>query len=79
MLVDERKACICTVNIIPSKCTPLCHPCDVNFTDRLKLQNAPDLLKTNRETASREDAIKSHSLILYQLSSRGFSDMIKYG
>jgi len=84
MFVDETKACTCTVKIIPSKGTSLCQPCDVYFCRQVKifikkLQNAPDLLKTNREISSREDAIKIHSLILHQLSSSlSFSGMIKY-
>ena len=82
MFVDERKACTCTVKIIPFKCTPHCQPCDVYFYRQVlivikKLQNVPDLLKTNREIASGKDAIKIHSLILHQLSSPDFSDMIK--
>ena len=48
------------------------------FFSLKKLQNSPDLLKTSGEITSGKDEIKIHSLILHQLSSTGFSDMIKY-
>ncbi|KYM98426.1 hypothetical protein ALC62_10866 [Cyphomyrmex costatus] len=56
----------CTLKFIPPKCTPLCQPCDVYFYRQVKilikkLQNAPTLIKNQREIASREDAIKIHS------------------
>ena len=71
------------VRKIWTNCTPLYQPCDIYFYRQVKifikkLQNAPELLKTNTEIAFRENAIKIHSLILHQLSSPGFSDMIKY-
>lgn len=83
VFVDERKACTCTIKVIPPKCTPICQPCDVYFYRQVKIftkkiQNAPDLLKNNREIASREDSIQIHSLILHQLSAPAFSPMIKY-
>ena len=37
MFVHERKASTCTVKIIPSKCTPLCQPCDVYFYRQVKI------------------------------------------
>jgi hypothetical protein len=73
----------CTLKFIPPKCTPLCQPCDVYFYRQVKilikrLQNNSALLKDQREIASREDAIKIHSLVHYQLSAPVFSPMLKY-
>lgn len=73
----------CTMKVIPPKCTPLCQPCDVYFYRQVKnfikkIQNASDLLQQQREVASREDAIKIHSLLLHQLRAPIFCDMIKY-
>lgn len=83
IFVDDEQACTCTVKVIPPKCTPLCQPCDVYFYRQVKifikkLQNAPELLKANREIASREDSITIHSLLLHQLSAPAFRPMIKY-
>lgn len=79
----EKGEATCTLKVIPPKCTPLCQPCDVYFYRQVKnflkrLQNAPTLLQEQREIASREDAIKLHSLILHQLSAPVFIPMIKY-
>ena len=59
---DSYGEATCTLKIIPPKCTPLCQPCDVYFYRQVKnflkrLQNAPALLKEQREIASREDAV----------------------
>lgn len=43
-----------------------------------RLQNCPYLLEVKREITSREDAIKIHSLIHYQLSAPIYHDMLKY-
>ena len=72
-----------TLKIIPPKCTPLCQPCDVYFYRQVKdftksLQNAPALLKEQREIASREDAIRLHSLLLHQFTATAFQPMLKY-
>ena len=74
----------CTLKIIPPKCTPLCQPCDVYFYRQVKnffkrLQNAPALLKEQREIASKEDAVRLHSLLLHQFSAPAFQPMLKYG
>ncbi|XP_067212474.1 uncharacterized protein [Linepithema humile] len=80
----EKGEATCTLKVIPPKCTPLCQPCNVYFYRQVKiflmrLQNAPiTLLQEQREIASREDAIKIHSLILHQLSAPIFVPMIKY-
>lgn len=73
----------CSLKIIPAKCTPLCQPCDVYFYRQVKnmikrLQNAPALLREQREIASREDAIKIHSIVHNQLSAPCFENMIRY-
>lgn len=83
IFVDEKRACTCTIKVIPPKCTPICQPCDVYFYRQVKIfikriQNAPDLLKNDREIASTEDSIQIRSLILHQLSAPAFSPMIKY-
>lgn len=80
---EEKGTTTCTLKIIPPKCTPLCQPCDVYFYRQVKIfikkiQNAPALLKNQREIASREDAIKIHSLILHQLSAPDFVPMLRY-
>lgn len=80
---NESGEATCILKFISPKCTPLCQPCDVYFYRQVKnlikrLQNAPDLLKDQREIASREDAIKIHSLVHNQLSAPIFSPMIKY-
>ena len=43
-----------------------------------KLQNASTLLKEKREINCREDVLKIHSIVHYQLSSPIFQNMIKY-
>ncbi|XP_070171198.1 uncharacterized protein [Polyergus mexicanus] len=73
----------CTLKFIPPKCTPLCQPCDVYFYRQVKnfirrMQNAPALLKDQREIAPREDAIKIHSIVHHQLSAPIFFPMLKY-
>lgn len=73
----------CTLKVIPGKCTPFCQPCDVYFYRQVKnlikrLQNAPNLLREQREIASREDAIKIHSIVQHQLSAPCFENMLKY-
>ncbi|XP_025160571.1 uncharacterized protein LOC112589900 [Harpegnathos saltator] len=73
----------CTLKIILAKCTPFCQPCNVYFYRQVKLlikrlQNAPILIKEEREIASREDAIKIHSIVHHQLSAPSFENMIKY-
>lgn len=80
---DKKGNATCTLKVIPPKCTPLCQPCDVYFYRQVKillkhLQNAPTLLYEQREIASREDAIKIHSLILHQLSAPVFHSMLQY-
>lgn len=69
---DEGGLPTCTLSIIPPKCTPFCQPCDVYFYRQVKnyirhIQNAPYLLQHNKEFTSREDMIRIHSLIHYQL------------
>ena len=64
---DSYGEATCTLQIIHPKCTPLCQPCDISFYRQVKnflkrLQNAPAFLKEQREIASREDAIRLHSL-----------------
>lgn len=80
---DDNGAVTATIKIIPPKCTPVCQPCDVYFYRQVKmfikrLQNAPALLKENREISSREDAIKIHSILLHQLTSPKCRPMLKY-
>lgn len=75
--------CNSTIEIIPPHCTPYCQPCDVYFFRQIKnfikkLQNSAEVIQTKRQLSTREDAIKIHSLIHYQLSAPIFKDMIKY-
>ena len=42
------------------------------------MQNASELLKEQREIASREDSLKMHSIAHYQLSAPAFEETIKY-
>lgn len=73
----------CKIKVIPPKCTAICQPCDVYLYRQIKifikkLQNCSQLIKDKREIATREDAIKIHSLAHHQISAPIFSDMIKY-
>lgn len=43
-----------------------------------RLQTAPALLKQQREIATREDAIRIHSLVLHQLSAPVFVPLVQY-
>jgi hypothetical protein len=43
-----------------------------------KLKHASEFLKEQTEITSREDAIKTHSIVHHQLSAPGFENMIKY-
>lgn len=83
MFHKEGEEVTYSIKVIPPKCTPFCQPCDVYFYRQVKniikrLQNASDLLKEQREVASREDALKIHSLVHYLLSPPAFYNMIKY-
>jgi hypothetical protein len=68
--------------VIPPKCTPLCQPYDVysyrQVKDVKKTQNTSDVLKEQREIASREDTIKINSLTHHQLNAPVFEKMIEY-
>jgi len=79
---DEDGLPTCTLSIIPPKCTPFCQPCDVYFYRQVKnyirrIQNAPYLLKHNKEITSREDMIKIHSLIHHQLQAPLYEKMLR--
>ncbi|KYN22474.1 hypothetical protein ALC57_05125, partial [Trachymyrmex cornetzi] len=80
---DDDGNCTATVEVIPPHCTPFCQPCDVYFFRQVKnfikkIQNCTEVLQSNKELSTREDAIKIHSLIHSQLSSPLFEDMIVY-
>lgn len=83
VFIDNEGYSTCTVKVIPPKCTALCRPCNIYFYRQVKnfikhLQNCPYLIESEREIASREDAIKIHSIIHHQLSALIFSKMLHY-
>lgn len=83
IFTDANQLPTCTVKVIPGKCTGQCQPLDVYFYRQVKVfikrfQNNTVLYENDREINSREDCIKIHSLIVHQLSSHIFRDMIKY-
>ena len=61
----------------------VCQTCDVYFYRQIKnfikrLQNCSYLIEREREIASREDAIKIHSVLHHQLSAPIFKEMLRY-
>jgi hypothetical protein len=61
--LDESDEPTCTLKIIPSKCKPLCQPCDTYFYRQVKnyigkFQNCPVLTAAKRNLSGREDCIK---------------------
>lgn len=80
---DDEGLPTCSLKVIPPKCTPLVQPCDVYFYRQVKnfikrLQNCTHLIEQEREITGREDCIKIHAILLHQLSSPIFENMLKY-
>lgn len=82
---DENNRPTCNLQIIPSKCTPICQPCDVYIYRQVKIiikkiQDYPDLIAQSGESMqlTRSDAIRIQSLTHYLLSASGFKCMLQY-
>ncbi|XP_049826933.1 uncharacterized protein LOC126266625 isoform X1 [Schistocerca gregaria] len=83
IFTDDEGLGTCIVKVVPPKCTPIYHPCDVYFYRQFKhlikrLHNCSYLIEREREITTHEEAIKIHSILHEQLSAPIFKEMLCY-
>ncbi|XP_032675579.1 uncharacterized protein LOC116846167 isoform X2 [Odontomachus brunneus] len=82
---DDDNKPTCNLQIIPSKCTPICHPCDVYFYRQVEIlikqiHDCSFLFASSKSINldTRADAIRIQSLTHYILSAPVFKFMLQY-